>query len=153
MKHLAFLTLFLLPLFAVSAFPGIITFTQHDGSTFQGNLKGDEWFNYVSLPNEYLAVYNKTTKNYEYALVKEDRLTPSGIVVDEQLHKENPGELRKRIPKIDLASIAKLRSDAQQKRPHFTQQDDHNKSHYKHKVLKTKSTQWKEILKEKDPLK
>lgn len=152
-KHLLFSLLISTSLYAVSAFPGLLTFTQQDGSHFQGHLKGDEWFNYISLPNEYIALYNKSTKNYEYALIKEGKLSPSGIIVEEKLHKQSPDQLRHRIPRIDPLRLSQMHAQAYNKRPAAHTDHDHNKTRYKHKVLKTKSTQWKEILKEEDPLK
>lgn len=149
------LLLFITPSFCVSAFPGVLTFTQNDGGQFKGNLRGDEWLNYVSLPNDYVAIYNKDSKNYEYALIQvsegKSSLVSSGQKVDESLHLNNPKELQKTIPPLDISLLSKLdRKSREDMFTHNEHKKDHNKSNYKHKVLKTKSTQWKEILKEKD---
>jgi len=142
--------------FGVSAFPGELTFTQSDGESFQGRLKGDEWLNYVSLPNDYVAVYNKEAKNYEYALIKTEDgkniLIPSGQKVSESLHLNKPKELAKTIPPLNTSALSQLYRKS--RKDIFAEKKvtkDHNKSQYKHKVLKTKSTQWKEVLKEENP--
>jgi len=149
------LILFSNPCFCVSAFPGELTFTQNDGDQFKGNLRGDEWLNYVSLPNDYVALYNKDSKNYEYALIQvkdgKSSLVTSGQKVDEKLHLNDPKELEKTIPPLDISMLSKLdRKSREDVFTHDEHKKEHNKSNYKHKVLKTKSTQWKEILKEKD---
>ena len=149
------LLLFSIPCFCVSAFPGELTFTQNDGDQFKGNLKGDEWLNYVALPNDYVALYNKESKNYEYAIIEvsdgKSSLVTSGQKVDERLHLDDPQELEKTIPPLDITMLSKLdRRSREEIITHNEDQREHNKSKYKHKVLKTKSTQWKEILKEKD---
>ncbi len=93
------LLLFGSSLLGVSAFPGALSFTQKDGTQFTGTLKGDEWLNWISLPNDYVALFNKKSKNYEYAVIKtengESRLSTSGLKVDEQLHKAQPNKLAK----------------------------------------------------------
>jgi len=158
MKRLsALIGLLLLPLslYCVSAFPGVLTFTQNDGGQFKGTLRGDEWLNYVSLPNDYVAIYNKDSKNYEYALIEvkdgKSSLVTSGQKVDEALHLNNPQELQKTIPPLDISILSKLdRKSREDIFSHTDHKKDHNKSNYKHKVLKTKSTQWKEILKEEE---
>ena len=71
---------------AVSAYPGDITFKQHDGSTFTGKLKGDEWFHWIEDSKEHIIVFNRATRNYEFAKLIEYNgvdvdLSPSGIPV------------------------------------------------------------------------
>jgi len=155
MKLTLMLFIFTSSLLSVSAFPGVKTFKQNNGNQFEGSLKGDEWLNYVSLPNDYVAIYNNKTKNYEYALIEvkdgKSKLVSSGQAVDESLHLDMPQELAKSIPPLNIDALSKL--DRKSGRDVFMRQahtHDHNKSSYKNKVLKTKSTQWKEILKEKD---
>ena len=156
---LLFIFLALLPFYtlvlAVSALPGIKIFKQNNGTKFQGTLKGDEWLNYISLPNNYVAIFNKKSKNYEYALIEvidgKSKLVSSGQAVDESLHLDMPHELSKTVPVLDALSLSKL--DRTSDRDTFGRHAhtlDHNKSNYKNKILKTKSRQWKEILKEKD---
>ena len=45
------ITSFAMNLLAVKAVPFLITFAQPDGSTFQANLKGDEYFSWIETKN------------------------------------------------------------------------------------------------------
>ena len=82
----ALLTSFALNLMAVPAAPYLITFAQPDGSTFQANLKGDEYFSWIEAENKMIIVKNKTNGYFEFAILKRDdknrlKLAPSGIAV------------------------------------------------------------------------
>ena len=57
------------------------TFKQIDGSTFKGIMRGVSYFSYIELNNGYVGVYNKETKTYEFAIIKDGKLIPSGISV------------------------------------------------------------------------
>ena len=145
-------------LFAVSAFPGELSFTQYDGSKFQGHLVGDEWLNYVSLENDYVAIFNKDTKDYEYAVIEvvdgKNTLVTSKQKVQESLHLNNPQELAKTISPLNLSALSTL--DRTANRKHFEKDHGHkdkNTSKINKKILNTKSTQWKEVLKQKSPSK
>jgi len=141
-------------LFAGPARPGTLDFVQEDGQTFSGTLKGDEWLHWVSLPNDYVAIFNPQSKNYEYAVITlingKNYLKSSGVKVDEKLHKLQPEKLSQNIPIIDTASLSTLHKEAK---------GNYNKNalkrvntpKYNKKALDTKSTQWKEILKEENP--
>jgi hypothetical protein len=77
-------TVLLLPViaFAVSAYPGELKLQQNDGSTFRGVLHGDEWFHWAEDKNSKVVIYNNTSKNYEYGVIKMingvPELRPSG---------------------------------------------------------------------------
>ncbi len=58
------------------------TFKQKDGSSFKGIVRGEEFFSYIKLHNGHIALYNQETQTYEYAIVKDDTLLPSGIPVN-----------------------------------------------------------------------
>ena len=152
----SFLLLSLSPflLFGAPAFPGILSFSQNDGEQFEGKLKGDEWLHWISLANDYIALYNPASKNYEYARIKtvdgKDKLVTSGLKVDERLHKLQPLKLAKSIAPLNSIRLSKLYREP--KAQHI-QKNHIKKSNYKNKSLNTKSTQWKEVLKEKNPLK
>jgi len=145
-------------LFAISAFPGELTFTQNDGSTFKGHLVGDEWLHFVSLENDYVAIYNKDKKNYEYALIEtidgKSKLVSSGQEVKESLHLSNPKNLALTIPPLNKNTLSHLERKSPKHTFHKqTHTKDKNISHKDKKILNTKSTQWKEVLKEKSPSK
>jgi len=67
------------------AFKGIIEFKQPDGSTFQGQLRGDEWFSWIEDSEGNISNYNHSAKRYEYSELREmDEnldLTHSGVAV------------------------------------------------------------------------
>lgn len=87
MKKISIILISLLTFsYAAPAFPGVIQFEQSDGTTFEGNLKGDEYFSWVEAKADGSIIkYNKSSKNYEYAVVKEVEgaldLLPSGVKV------------------------------------------------------------------------
>ncbi len=75
-------------LHAVEAYPGEITFTQKDGSSFVGNLKGDEYFHWIEDKSGHIIIYNKNDEAYEFAKIQETidgmfELISSGIMVTE----------------------------------------------------------------------
>lgn len=97
--------------YAVSAYPGDITFKQHDGSTFTGKLKGDEWFHWIEDTQKHIIVFNRTTRNYEFAKLVEHNgvyvnLTPSGIPVVTSSH--NPKTETIIPPKIDMKIVYRI---------------------------------------------
>lgn len=88
----------------------INTFKQKDGSSFSGRPCGEAYFNYIELENGYIALYNQESKQYEYALVKNGVLRPSGIPVSSDGTPKN-------IPKISEQTLKQLEADAFKK--HF----------------------------------
>jgi hypothetical protein len=83
-------------------------FKQNDGSSFSGKSCGQEYFKYIELENGYTALYNKATRQYEYAIVKSGTLHPSGIAVQS-------GSTPKNIPKIPAQILKQLEEDAYKK--------------------------------------
>jgi len=55
-------------LFAAPAAPGVKTFIQADGTSFQGILKGDAFFNWIESYGD-VVVYNAEDKSYYKAIV------------------------------------------------------------------------------------
>lgn len=82
--------------YAVSAMPGNINFEQKDGSTFEGNLNGDEWFSWIKDKNGNIIKYNFDSKNYEYAIIEEVNseidLVPSGVAVSPENSSNAPSD-------------------------------------------------------------
>jgi hypothetical protein len=60
---------------ATIAYRGVITFKQPDGSTFQGYLKGDEFYSWIQTKAGYTAQYNNETKQYEYLTYENSELS------------------------------------------------------------------------------
>ncbi len=83
MKKIIFLTISLTTIaFCAPALKGNLEFKQSDGSVFHGQLKGDEWFNWVEESRGYPVKFNNKSKNFEYGKLKEVQgeldLVPSG---------------------------------------------------------------------------
>ncbi len=109
---LTLLTVFGINLLAVPAVPFLITFSQHDGSTFKAHLRGDEHFSWIESKNKMIIIKNKTSGYFEFALLKFDidsnfELVPSGIPVV----KLGDSNLRSNsnIPKISRSQLLKIR--------------------------------------------
>ena len=83
----------------------IKTFKQKDGSSFSGKSCGEAYFNYIELEDGYTALYNQESKQYEYALIKNGKLRPSGVPVSSNSRPKN-------IPKIPEQTLKKLEADA-----------------------------------------
>lgn len=99
--------------FSAPAYKGSIKFQQNDGSTFSGKLKGDEWFNWIEDKQGDIIKYNKKSKNYEYAMIKEVNgtldLVPSNIKVGNK--PKQLGNIDSTIPgllKIDKKTLEKI---------------------------------------------
>ena len=58
------------------------TFKQKNGSSFKGIIRGKDFFKYIQLEDGHISLYNKKTDQYEYAVVKDHKLLPSGIPVN-----------------------------------------------------------------------
>lgn len=67
------------PAFSVPAYPGLLTVRQDDGSTLTIRRVGDEYHNIVVSEDGYALLYNKETRNYEYAQLSDSKLVSSGI--------------------------------------------------------------------------
>jgi hypothetical protein len=81
------------------------TFKQADGSSFEGISRGKDFFTYIELSNGYTCLYNKATKTYEYAVVNDGKLVPSGISV-------TAGTVPKDIEKLSQEDLKKLQEEA-----------------------------------------
>lgn len=86
--------------YSAPAFKGSMKFKQVDGSTFSGNLKGDEWFNWIEDNQGDIIKYNKKSKNYEYGIVKEINntleLVPSNVKVGDKVEGTSLGKIDKK---------------------------------------------------------
>ena len=85
-KIILFLLTCSLLLQAAPAFERIKSYTQKDGSHFKGSPKGDEYLHYIQTQEGDIALFNRQSGNYEYAIVAKERgitkLIPSGVAVD-----------------------------------------------------------------------
>ncbi len=81
------------------------TFKQADGTSFVGIPRGKDCFTYIELSSGYTSLYNKKSKRYEYALIQNKKLVPSGISV-------TSGSIPKNIQKISKEELKKLQEEA-----------------------------------------
>ena len=63
---------------AAPAFHGVRTFIQSDGSSFQAHMQGDEYLTWIETADGKILVYNKKDQNYDYAVITDEKLKPSG---------------------------------------------------------------------------
>lgn len=99
--------------FSVPAYKGSINFKQNDGSSFSGKLKGDEWFNWVEDKEGDIIKFNKKSKDYEYAIIKDINgtldLVPSGIKVGNKSEQSSTsGSMMPSLLKIDKKTLGKV---------------------------------------------
>ncbi|RUM70397.1 MAG: hypothetical protein DSZ08_04825 [Sulfurovum sp.] len=80
--------------FSMPAYHGKLTFTQQDGSTFEGKLKGDEYFSWIEDRQGNIILFNNQSKTYEYAKLTKrhgiSNLVPSGIKVFKNMGNKAP---------------------------------------------------------------
>jgi len=85
MKAKILITLLLIStnILAAPAAPGERTIYQSDGTSFTGELQGDEWFNWVEDKLGRVIQYNPSSSNFEYSVLIEVEgglaLTHSGV--------------------------------------------------------------------------
>lgn len=87
-------------LFGAPAFTLERTYTQSDGTTFKAKPQGDEYIHFLKTEDGAILVYNPQTKNFEYAIVEEDRLIPSGVAYRKNSTNANKSAPRVTPPKI-----------------------------------------------------
>ena len=116
MKWIAKVTLLTLAtvatLNAVEAYQGEITFTQNDGTTFLGHLKGDEYFHWIEDKHGNLIVYNKKKQRYELGQVIEKEgqldLNTTGIAVSSTQNKSFSAGINEGTAKVNSAVLRKI---------------------------------------------
>ncbi len=79
MKYLL-IVLITLTLQATSTLTTLRTFTQSDGTTFQGRLQGDAFMHWIEAKDKSILLFNKKTENFEYASIKDGDLVLSGNI-------------------------------------------------------------------------
>lgn len=99
--------------YAAPAVTGDIEFKQKDGATFVGQIKGDEWFNWIEDDKEHIIKYSNRSKNFEYGRLKEINgdvdLVPSGVKVGSRLGTLSADQSK--IVKSTLIEIWKLKKE------------------------------------------
>ena len=96
--------------FSSPAYDGNIEFEQRDGTIFTGHLNGDEYFSWIEDKQGHIILYNKSSKNYEYALLKRINknleLIPSGSKV--KLSSDKFQKTNISIPNINKSELSKI---------------------------------------------
>lgn len=106
-----------LHLAAAPAFQEERNFKQDDGSSFSARLQGDEHLNWIETSDEEILLFNKASKQYEYATIKEDKLLPSGQKFAPASQNKKSAPLGKRVQKKELLELwKKKRQEALKKR-------------------------------------
>jgi len=65
-------------LLSAPAFNGLREFKNSDGTTFMAKARGTHILNWIETVDGEILKYNKETKNFEYATIKDDKLIASG---------------------------------------------------------------------------
>lgn len=68
-------------LYAAPALSTKRQFQQPDGTTFSGKQRGDEYLNWIESQEGDILLYNKKSRQYEYATIDEDGLSTNGQAV------------------------------------------------------------------------
>ncbi len=71
-------------LIAAPAFQGALTLRDSEGEHFYAQLKGDEYLNWFESDTGEILLFNKDKQRYEYAIIHNNMLVPSGI--EKQAH-------------------------------------------------------------------
>ena len=110
MKIVSLLLLTLLTLYAAPAFGGKRLLKQSDGSSFYGYIKGDEYLHFVQTEDGEILIFNPKTKNFDYAIIANNRLIPSGTPYTKE--EANLGIKRSGLKKITQKELETLRKAA-----------------------------------------
>lgn len=106
-----------LHLAAAPAFQEERSFKQDDGSSFSARLQGDEYLNWIETSDEEILLFNKASKQYEHAIIKEGKLLPSGQKFTPGSKEKKSAPYGKRVQKKELIELwKKKRQDAHEKR-------------------------------------
>lgn len=99
-----------LSLMATSTLTKKRTFTQNDGTTFSGHLQGDAYLHWIEADDGSILLYNKKTKTFEYAEIKDGNLVSTQKAFE-------PSRLRK-TRYIDKAALEILWQQKHPDMPH-----------------------------------
>lgn len=115
MKLLLLICILTLSLFGAPALAKYREFTQSDGTTFTAKAVGNQHLHWFESEDGEILQYNPKTKNFEYAIIQDERLRASGARYEED------GSIRARsiarVSKISSKELQELWAGAQ-KRAH-----------------------------------
>ena len=78
MKFILLFSLFITILFAAPAYNKLREFKQADGTTFMAKGQGNQHLNWIETQDGKILRYNQTSKNFDYAEIREESLEASG---------------------------------------------------------------------------
>ena len=111
MKILLIFLILIANLYSAPAYNKTREFKQADGTTFEAKAFGNQHLNWIQTSDGEILKYNSKNKNFEYATIKENRLTESGV------RYERGNSIRARsigkVNKIDKEQLYKLWSKKQ----------------------------------------
>jgi hypothetical protein len=106
MKTILLAFLLLSQLAAAPAYPGKRQFQQPDGTVFTARQKGDEYLHWYETDEGDVLLYNKKEKRFEYAVIKEKKLLPSGEAFRKSTARKSAGRAQQ--PKVDKKALHRL---------------------------------------------
>ena len=104
MKYILLFITFTSLIHAAPARGGDRLYTQENGVVFSGQARGDEHLHWIESQDGEILKYNPTSKNYEMAEIKNDKLAPSGVKYKANIKKARSINLNK-LQKEDLYEL------------------------------------------------
>jgi hypothetical protein len=89
LKLLLVTSIMISTLYSAPAFHGKRVYTQNDGTQFTGQLKGDEYLHWIESDDGTILRYNSKSKNFDYAKIESNELSPSGVVFQKKSAKKS----------------------------------------------------------------
>ena len=106
MKILLIFLLFLTQIFAAPAYNKMRDFTQADGTTFKARGMGNQHLNWIETEDGEVLRYNQSSKNFEYATIKNNSLRASGTRYETNSSKRAAS--RSQIDQVDKKNVYDL---------------------------------------------
>ncbi len=98
---------------AVPAYPRPMKVTQADGTEITIQAKGDEWAHYTVTEDGFPLIFNKASRNYEYATVKAGKVVSSNRIAADMAKRSEADKLF--LSTVNTQEVVRLTMEAQQK--------------------------------------
>jgi hypothetical protein len=112
MKYILILFLITTNLFSAPAYNAKRVFTQSDGEEFMARASGNHHLNWIESEDGEILRYNPKTKNYEYAVIKNNHLDASGYKYQKDDSKNNSKKSiskdKRKVQKIQKKELREL---------------------------------------------
>jgi len=116
MKYLIMMVMINIYTFAAPAIPQELIFTQADGSQFKGKLIGDEYFHWQEDKAGRVLIYDKDSKNYDYAVLKQVDSTYQLVSSGYKYNTQNKGARSVSIGNVDKKILYDIWREKRKKR-------------------------------------